>query len=79
MQSTLYVKTKVLPGKKIEISLPESREGDPVQVFLVFPNAPALAPRSALEIIEDLNGHRLFASPQDVDRYLRDERSSWQP
>jgi hypothetical protein len=79
MQSALHVKTKVLPGKKIEISLPELKEGDAVDVFLVVPSASAIPPRSALDIIEALNGHRLFATPQTVDRYLQGERDSWEP
>jgi hypothetical protein len=77
VQSTLHVKTKVLPGNKIEISLPELKEGDPVEVFLLLPEGPTIPPRSALEIIEGLSGHRLFQSPQEVDRYLQGERNSW--
>ena len=77
MQSTLHVQTKVLPGKKIEISLPELQEGDPVDVFLLVSSRPATRPRSALEIIEELGGHRLFATPREVDRYVEGERNSW--
>ena len=78
MQSALHIKTKVLAGNKIEIATPDLKEGDPVEVFLVLPETPAAPPRPALEIIEALNGHRLFETPQDVDRDLQGERDSWQ-
>jgi hypothetical protein len=78
MQSAVHIKTTVLPGHKIEIAIPELREGDPVEVFLVLPPMPVIAPRPALEIIEALEGHRLLETPRQVDQYLQGERDSWQ-
>ena len=76
MQNALHVKTKVLPGHKIEITADQLQEGDAIDVFLLLP--PTSAPRpSALDIIRGLNGHRLFQTPQEVDRYLQEERDSW--
>ncbi|MGL5872608.1 MAG: hypothetical protein ACRC2R_09605 [Xenococcaceae cyanobacterium] len=37
MQPALHLTTKVLPGKKIEIEIPEGEIGDTVDVFLVLP------------------------------------------
>ena len=37
MASTLNLKTKVLPGKRIEITAPELNEGDIVEVQLTLP------------------------------------------
>ncbi len=72
------MKTKVLPGKRIEVSAPELVEGDLIDVHLTLPEPNgADRKRSSLEIIESLKGHRLFASPQAVDEYLREERDSW--
>jgi hypothetical protein len=67
----------VLRGNKIEISAPGLREGESVDV-VVFP-ALSSPPRhrSALQIIEALQGHRLFESTEDVDRYLKQERGAW--
>jgi hypothetical protein len=77
MQSALHITTKVLPGGKIEITDPELRVGEPVDVFLVLPEASSRPRRSALEIIEALNGRRVFQTPQEVNRYLQEERDSW--
>ena len=77
MESALHVSTTVLRGSKIEISAPGLKEGESVDVF-VFP-AESAPPRhrSALEIIEALQGHRLFQTVEDVDTYLKQERAAW--
>jgi hypothetical protein len=36
MQSSLHITTKVLPGNKIEIEIPEAQIGDSVDVFVVL-------------------------------------------
>ncbi len=33
--------------------------------------------RSVLDIIEDLNGERIFDDSGEVDKYLAEERDSW--
>ena len=40
MQSALHLTTKVLPGNKIEIEIPEGDIGDTVDVFVVLPEKP---------------------------------------
>ena len=84
MNAALHIKTTVLPGKRIEVSAPEFPEGAAVDVFLVLPTpdkiaAPPVAQSrpSALDIIASLQGHRLFQTPEEVDRYLQEERDSW--
>ena len=78
MQSALHITTKVLPGNKIEINAPELPEGTSVEVFLVVPTPPNPPRRSALEIIDSLKGHRLFETAEEADRYLQEERDSWE-
>jgi len=78
MQPALHMTTKVLPGKRIEITAPELNEGDLVEVFLIAPGQSDEPPRSALEIIESLRGHRLFQTPEEVDKYLEAERDAWE-
>lgn len=34
--------------------------------------------RSVLEIVADLKGHRIFSSPEEVDRHINEERDSWE-
>jgi hypothetical protein len=67
----------VLPGHRIEVSAPELVEGTRVEVTIVSPTGPAPSSRSALEIIQSLKGHRLFQTPEQVRRYLEEERDAW--
>ena len=80
MQSTLHVKTTVLPGRRVEISAPELKEGDPVDVFVVLPETTeSRRPRrSVLEFLDSLPpGPRLFKTWKEVDQHLQAERDSW--
>jgi hypothetical protein len=77
MQSPIHISATVQPGHKIEITDPKLTEGDSVEM-LVFVSPREKSPRpSAISIIESLHGHRLFQSPDEVDRYLQEERDSW--
>ena len=75
MQKELHVTTTVLPGGRIEIVNEELREGDDVEVVVL--HTPTKSKRSALDIIQGAPGQRLFKSAEEVDAYLRNERSSW--
>lgn len=77
MQNALHIRTTVLPGQRIEISAPHLNEGDAVDVFLVLPSQSPRGNRAALEIIRCLHGRRLFETADDVDRYLQEERDTW--
>ena len=48
MQSALRTRATVLPGKRVEVSAPELREGETVEVIVVLPSAPASAKQSVL-------------------------------
>jgi hypothetical protein len=75
--SQLRTQTTVLAGHRIEISTPGLPEGTRVEVIVVPAATPMLAPRSALEIIESLQGHRLFQTAEEVRRHLEEERNAW--
>ncbi|NJN12397.1 MAG: hypothetical protein HC836_26580 [Richelia sp. RM2_1_2] len=77
MQSALRITTKVLPGNKIEIQVPEAQEGDSVDVFVIFPEKVETKKRSVLDIIEEVHAKRPPKSAEEIDRQLREERSSW--
>ena len=77
MENALHIKTTVLPGHRIEVASPHLKEGAPVDVFLVMPEYGDVSRGSALEIIRRLKGHRLFQSPEEVDRHLKEERDAW--
>lgn len=80
MNAAYHTTTTVLPGHRIEITAPDLREGEQVQV-VVIPATPPAGERkpgaSALDIIESLKGHRLFETAEEVDRYINEERDSW--
>jgi len=79
MQRALRVETTILPGGRIEISNPQLRPGENVEIIIVLPSqGEPTKKRSALDILAEASGHRLFKSAEDVDNYLRQERDSWE-
>ncbi|MDJ0904304.1 MAG: hypothetical protein QNJ55_36535 [Xenococcus sp. MO_188.B8] len=77
MQPALHLTTKVLPGKKIEIEIPEGEIGDTVNVFVVLPEKPKNQKRSVLKLIEESRSKHALRSAEDIDRQLKEERDSW--
>ena len=80
MNAAFHTTTTVLPGHKIEIIAPDLREGERVQVVvIVAPPAPDTPKEgsSIFDIVKSLNGHRLFQTAEEVDRYINEERDSW--
>ena len=76
MEKTLRVRTRVQPGGKIEIVDQELHAGEDVDV--VISPAPAASTRSAWQVISAGPGQRLFKSAEEVDRYIAEERASWE-
>ena len=72
----MRLKTRVLPGRRIEVETPELAEGEDVEVTITATGRPR-PQRSMLDLVRSLNGHRLLQTPADADRYLRKERDSW--
>jgi hypothetical protein len=75
VQKVLHLKTKVLPGGRIEIVDKELPVGESVNVTVTH-SSPS-SQRSAVDILEKAPGHRLFKTAEDVASYLEDERASW--
>ena len=81
MQSALHFKTTVLPGQRVEISAPELKEGDPVDVFVVLPETTeSQRPRkSMLELIQSFPpGPRAFKTWEEFEEHFQAERNSWE-
>ena len=77
MESAMHIKTKVLPGKKIEVTSPSLTEGEQVEVIIVFPSKSHGRRRSVLELLEAIAPPQVFKTAEDADRYLEGERESW--
>ena len=77
MQNAVHVKTKVLPGGKIEITNQAFSAGEEVDVIVLLPESPTAARRSAMHILAEAPGHRLFKTASDVEAYLQQERGAW--
>jgi len=78
MWNAIHVKTKVLPGNRVEVKTPGFGEGASVEVFVVQPEAPGLSRCSMLELLESLPAEtRLFESAAQADHFLQEERDSW--
>jgi len=78
MQTALRLETTVLPGHRLEVSDPELPEGVKVEVIVVLP-APSMRPPSMLEFLATLPpGPLLFKTPEDANRYVKEERDSWE-
>jgi hypothetical protein len=79
MQTTVRMETTVLPGHRVEISDPKLPEGTKVEVIVVVPEQPAPTRRSMLEFLATLPpGPLLFKTPEDANRYIQEERDSWE-
>jgi hypothetical protein len=72
---TVRVRTKVLPGNKIEVSSPELAVGSEVDVEISQNPEPR---RTFRDIVRDLPPGQLFKTPEEVDEYIRQERDSWE-
>jgi len=85
MQTTLRLTARVLAGSRIEITAPELREGDAVDVFVVLPDTQAAdsSPEppsrlSALELLDSLPpGPRALPTWEQLERSLQEERAAW--
>ena len=76
MMAEVKLKIRVLPGKRIEVTDPALVDGESVDITIA-PSEP-IEETSILEFLNSLPEEpRLYKSPADVDRYLQQERDSW--
>jgi hypothetical protein len=78
MQAALHLKTTVLPGGKIEVMDTSLPSGEIVDVIVLLPASAAVARRSAVDILAEAPGQRLFKTAADVAAYLREEHDAWE-
>ena len=75
MQKAIHLKATVLSEGKIEIKDTGLKEGESVDVIVM--QSEKKSGRSALDIIREGPGQRIFKTPADVEEYLKSERASW--
>ena len=76
MRNALHKETTVQSGGRVEVTDPELQDGATVDVFVV-PRERHGKGRSAVDILNEARGHRVFQTAEEVDEYLRDERAAW--
>jgi hypothetical protein len=64
----------VRPGGVVEIHSAELAPGSTVEI-IVLVDVPTKSPRSLVDLIGAAKG--VFASPQEVDEFIRGERDAW--
>jgi hypothetical protein len=83
MQSALRIETKVLPGNKIEISLPETAAlasvGQTIEVIVLLPEQqPALESQSIQKLLQEIHRQRpVGRSIEEINRDLQIEKEAW--
>ena len=77
MQSAPHRKATVFPGGKIELTDLDLPSGEAVDVFVLLPDNSSGSRPSAVDILAQSPGQRLFKTAEEVDSHLRDERDSW--
>jgi hypothetical protein len=79
-QSALRIETRILPGNKLEILLPEDCAsgvvGETIEVIVLLPEM-AIKRRSAIDIINEVRSQRSPRSVEDINRELQMERDAW--
>jgi hypothetical protein len=79
MQAALRLEATVLPGHRLEITAAELPEGATVEVIVVLPREVKPRRLSTLEFLATLPpGPLLFKTPDEANRYLQEERDSWE-
>lgn len=76
MPKTLHRQTTVMPGGKIVIVDQDLAEGETIDVFVT--KSPPTTQRSAMDILAEAPGHRIFETEDAVNDYLESERESWE-
>ncbi|MDZ7967490.1 MAG: hypothetical protein RMY64_27405 [Nostoc sp. DedQUE08] len=82
MQSALRIETKVLPGNKIEITLPDdtlsTSVGQTIEVIVLIPQKTTLEGQSIIHLLEEIHKQRpVGRSVEEINQDLQAERDAW--
>jgi hypothetical protein len=83
IQTAIRMKTRILPGKRIEFTSPELPDDGDVELVIYLPESPAPdAPRKfkdVIEFIDSLPGRN--RTPEEwaaLERGLQEEKEAWE-
>ncbi len=77
MFTALRFQVTVQQDGKIQVVTDAIPSGETVEVIVLRSEDPETSRRSALDILKEAPGLRLFRSAEEVDRFLEEERQSW--
>ena len=78
LRTALHTTARVQSGNKIEISAPELKEGQDVDVFLIPRPSESPPRRSVLDFLDSLPaGPRSAPTWEEVERRFQEERDAW--
>jgi hypothetical protein len=81
MQAALKLRTRVLPGSRIEVTAPELPENADVELIVLLPEGVEV-PRQFKDVVEFLDSltpvQRTPEEWAEVEREFREERNSWE-
>jgi hypothetical protein len=80
-QTTIRLKTHVLPGKRVEFTSPDLDEGEEIELIVLKPETVSTAPRfaSALDYLNSLPP--LNHTPEEweqIEREIQEEKDAWE-
>lgn len=77
VQTIVRAVTTVQSEGQIIVNDPALHFGEAVEVIILLPANHDSEYRPAVDILMELEGHRLFKTAEEVDQYIREERESW--
>ncbi len=78
MDTIVKTRCRVLPGNRVEVTVPEVEVGEEVEVTVAARRRMPKRPRRSMqEILAEFPPPGLFKTPKEVDEYLKAERDSW--
>jgi hypothetical protein len=77
IQTMIRARTTVQPGGRVIITHPALQSGETVEVLILLPVKSEESRQSILDILNSVEGHRLFKTAKEVEQDIREERDSW--
>ena len=73
MAIEVRMKTKVLPGGKIEISAPELIAGQEATIVVTVEDYKLNGQGHVIDLLKNLPGRQLFHTAEEIDTHIREE------